>query len=83
MYASFHKFSSRNDAHTTLISNRLRTGCEMLIASYEIFVPCCPPVHQAVHLLTNVTLFIVCPKSMNMFSVEKISLFYIEEMESL
>ena len=76
MYPSFHKFSSRNDGHTTLLSNRLRTGREMLIASSEIFVPCCPPIHQAVHLLAKVALFTVCPRCMNMFSVEKISLFY-------
>jgi hypothetical protein len=83
MYRSFHKFSSRNDGLITLLSNRLRTGCEMLIASSEIFVPCCPPIHQAVHLLANVALFTVCPRSVNMFSVEKILLFYIEEMKSL
>ena len=83
MYPGFHKFSSRNDAHTTLISNRLLTGCEMLIASSEIFVPCCPSVHKALHLLTNVAFFIVCSKTKNMFSMDKILLFYIEEMESL
>ena len=83
MYPSLHKFSSRNDEHTALLSNRLRTGCEMLIASSEIFVPCYRPVHEAVHLLADVALFVVCSKSLNMFHVGKFSLFYIEEMESL
>jgi hypothetical protein len=83
MYPSFHKFSSRNGGHSILLSNCLRTGHEMLIASSEMFVPCCSPIHQAVHLLANVALFTVCLRSMNMFSVEKISLFYIGEMESL